>query len=462
VLLGLVVFIAHPFPTDPFQRMSSITALIQEAVVVVLLTTIVLGLSFPAASTLLGPDRSRTGRTAGTFLAVNTVGSIAGAFLVPFVLIPLIGSPQAAALLAFVNVLTGAGIALATVSTRRLRVAYSVMATLVGGLIVIAFLLPDTLVSPSEARLRAAGATIFATAEDEIATVEAGQKSYTPELWVAGTSMTLLTVDVKLLPILPLIARPQSEHALVVAFGMGSAFRAALTAGLQADVVELVPSVPKMFGYYYADANQVLANPNGHLVIADGRNHLELTDERYDFIVTDPPPPIESSGASVISSREYYQAGYDHLTPGGIMLEWIPYGQSVDELKAHVRTFEAVFPQVTMAFGPGGWGMYMLGSTQPITFDHDAIRSVLSRPGVLNDLSTAFDSPTTTIDGWISQIDRNTWISGPAVATFAGDGPMVTDDRPVSEYFLLRMLFGPKSATAAPSTLRAATAGTGG
>ncbi len=114
--------------------------------------------------------------------------------------------------------------------------------------------------------------------------------------------MTLLTVDAKLMPILPLIARPESERALVVAFGMGSAYRAALIAGLRTDAVELVPSVPEMFGWYYPDADEVLANPNGRVIIADGRNHLELTDERFDIIVTDPPPPIESSGAAVISS----------------------------------------------------------------------------------------------------------------------------------------------------------------
>ena len=34
--------------------------------------------------------------------------------------------------------------------------------------------------------------------------------------------MTLLTVDAKLMPILPLIARPDAERALVVAFGMGT------------------------------------------------------------------------------------------------------------------------------------------------------------------------------------------------------------------------------------------------
>ncbi len=128
-----------------------------------------------------------------------------------------------------------------------------------------------------------------------------------------------------------------------------------------------------MFKYYYPDADAVLANPKGHVIIADGRNHLELTDKHYDIIVTDPPPPIESSGASVITSREYYQAGHDHLTPGGIMMEWVPYGQTIDEFKTHVRAFDSVFPQVTIVFGPGGYGSYMLGSDQPIAFSHDAI-----------------------------------------------------------------------------------------
>jgi spermidine synthase len=336
-----------------------------------------------------------------------------------------------------------------------------VLAATVAIAIVAAWLRPGTLVSPNEARLLAAGARIFATTEDEIATVESGQVAFTPELWVAGTSMTLLTVDAKMMPILPLMARPDSTKALVVAFGMGSSFRSALVAGLQTDVVELVPSVPKMFGFYYPDSAAVLADPNGRVIIADGRNHLELTEERYDIIVTDPPPPIESSGASVISSREYYEVGHDHLTPGGVMMEWVPYGQTIEELKTHVRAFAAVFPQVTTVFGPGGFGMYMLGSDAPIAFDDGAIRKVLERPGVLHDISTAYDSPDRTIEGWTSRIHGGTWLSGQGVTDFAGVGPMVTDDRPLSEYFLLRRLAGTDSQLAVPQTLRAA-AGAGG
>jgi spermidine synthase len=461
VLLGLIGFIARPYEIDPGKPLAAIAVLIVAAIPVVLLTTVVLGLSFPAASALLAQDREHTGRSAGTFLAVNTVGAITGSFIVPFVLIPALGSPHATALLALVNVGTGAAIALSSIKVARVRRMYTALAVAVAVAIVAAWLRPATLVSPNEARLRSVGAAIFGTAEDEIATVESGQKASTPELWVAGTSMTILTVDAKMMPILPLIARPTSTRALVVAFGMGTSFRSALIAGLRTDVVELVPSVPKMFGFYYPDAAAVLADPNGRVIIADGRNHLELTNDRFDIIVTDPPPPIESSGASVISSREYYQAGHDHLTPGGVMMEWVPWGQTIDELKTHVRAFAAAFPQVMTVFGPGGYGMYMLGSDDPIAFDHGAVQTVLERPGVLEDISSAYDSPEHTIAGWTARIDGQIWLSGEAVIDFAGDGPMVTDDRPVSEYFLLRRLAGTKSQPAVPSTLRAA-AGSGG
>ena len=48
------------------------------------------------------------------------------------------------------------------------------------------------------------------------------------------------------------------------------------------------------------------------------------------------------------------------------MMQWVPYGQTLDEFKAHVRTFRAVFPNVIVAQGPGGYGFFMLGSDQPI------------------------------------------------------------------------------------------------
>ncbi len=280
-------------------------------------------------------------------------------------------------------------------------------------LIVVLATRPGLVVQPNEARIASRGATLFDSREDEIASVQAGQDRATPELWVGGTSMTLLTVDAKLMPILPLIARPESQRALVVAFGMGTAFRTALIAGLRTDAVELVPSVPKMFGYYYPTPTRSSPTRTGGSIIADGRNHLELVDEHFDIIVTDPPPPIQSSGVSVISSLEYYEAGRDHLTDGGVMMQWTPYGTTEPDLKEHIRTFASVFPHVIAVRGSGRLRVLhaRLGAA-------DVARSAggCRHPGATRRPRGHLELPTTrrqsTVDGWLGEIARQTWLVG--------------------------------------------------
>ena len=404
--------------------------------------TVALGIAFPTSSALLTDDEQRSGRHSGQLLAVNTFGAICGSLLIPFFLVPAIGSPHVVAVLAMVNGTLGAILAwTAWRGTTPGRVTAAAGITVVA-VAVVAASVPGILVQPNEASIQARGGTIFESREDEIASVQAGQVGSTPELWVAGTSMTLLTIDAKLMPLMPLIARPEAEDALIVAFGMGSSYRTALIAGLETEAVELVPSVVDVFGWYYDDAEEYANHPNGRIVVADGRNHLQLSGREYDIIVTDPPPPIFSSGASVISSLEYYEAGRDHLTPAGVMMQWTPHGSTADEFREHIRTFAAVFPEVLVARGPGGYGNFMLGSMEPMELTQDAIEEVLARPGVLEDLVSAYASPADTLEGWAAVIDGLTWLNGDEVDAYAGDGPLVTDDRPLPEYFLLRRLAG--------------------
>nr|MBA2374403.1 hypothetical protein [Chloroflexota bacterium] len=67
---------------------------------------------------------------------------------------------------------------------------------------------------------------------------------------------------------------------------------------------------------------------------------------------------------------------------------------------------------------------------------------VLGRPGILEDISSAYDSPARTVDEWVTVIRDGVTMTGEEVDAFAGDGPLITDDRPLPEYFLLRRLFG--------------------
>jgi hypothetical protein len=77
---------------------------------------------------------------------------------------------------------------------------------------------------------------------------------------------------------------------------------------------------------------------------------------------------------------------------------------------------------------------------------------------VVNDLSSAPDSPAgvNTAVGWQQQIMDNVWLTGADVEKFAAGGTLITDDRPYTEYDLLRHLFGPKSPTASRENLLAA------
>jgi hypothetical protein len=82
------------------------------------------------------------------------------------------------------------------------------------------------------------------------------------------------------------------------------------------------------------------------------------------------------------------------------------------------------------------------------------MRSALERPGVLDDLSSAFDSPQLDVAGWIALVRELVLVKGSELARLAGDGPMITDDRPLPEYFLLRRTFGTASPQATPDLIR--------
>jgi hypothetical protein len=122
------------------------------------------------------------------------------------------------------------------------------------------------------------------------------------------------------------------------------------------------------------------------------------------------------------------------------MMQWTPYGTAEADLKEHIRTFATVYPHVIAVRGFAGYGFYMLGSMQPLSLDPAAAASVLERPGILDDISGAFDSPVSTVDAWIDLIRERTWLVGDEVRSYAGAGPLITDDEPRPEYFLLREL----------------------
>ena len=459
--LAVVVLGGLGFETKFFANMS----FNRDLLIVVLPATLVMGVVFPMTSMLATDSDDRVGTSAGMLLGANTLGAIVGTFVVPFFLMPALTSGRSVVLIALINALMGLILLWEARSLslplRRFGGALSgAVAAVAIGLIVV----PNNMVAdPNINVMGRSNGTILQVAEDNVAAVQAvrmNDAAQTMRLFVGGYSMTGITADTRMMAHLPLMVRPNAKSMCVIAFGMGSSYRSALMDGLRVDAVELVPSVPGMMGDFFPDASSVEANPNGQILIADGRNHVDLTTHTYDLLIVDPPPPMNGSGTAVLFSQEFYQSAKARLNPGGVMMQWEFRGQSVDEMRSHVRTYASVYKYVTLVFGAATstYGVMMLGSDDPITITDAGIQSVLSKAGVVTDLSSAPDSPAgvNTAAAWQQQIVDNMWLTGADVDRFAAGGTLITDDHPYTEYDLLRRLFGRSSPTASRENLLAA------
>jgi spermidine synthase len=272
---------------------------------------------------------------------------------------------------------------------------------------------------------------------DHTATVIAMGEGMNKQLLVNGVGITILTPITKMMAHLPLAAlRQPARRGLVICFGMGTTFRSMRSWGIPTTAVELVPSVPALFGYYHADGPAMLASPDVSVVIDDGRRFLERTSERFDVIVVDPPPPVEAASSSLLYSLEFYSAARRRMIPGGILQQWLPYGDPVTVVSV-TRAIRESFPYVR-AFGSiEGWGTHFLASDAPmvgLAVDHMEARLPAQAAADL----TEWGPYSTARDQFAAVLYRERNLDellGGAAA------PALTDDRPVNEYFWVRRHF---------------------
>ena len=239
------------------------------------------------------PDR------AGTAYAVNIAGCIAGPLVAGFWLLPWLGERWSI----FALSLPLFGIAALTALRKPSGTAQPVpglnpkikfaLATFAAILLFSVSHDYESLFTPREVR------------RDYTATVIATGKGFDRRLLVNGVGMTVLTPITKYMVHLPLafLSSPP-KNGLVICFGMGTSFRSMLSWGIPTTAVDLVPSVPEMFGYFHADASSLVSSPLTHIVIDDGRRFLANgSTSTYDVIVVDPPPPPQAPGSSLLSFK---------------------------------------------------------------------------------------------------------------------------------------------------------------
>jgi spermidine synthase len=270
---------------------------------------------------------------------------------------------------------------------------------------------------------------------DNTATIVAMGEGRNKHLWVNGVGITGLTPITKFMAHLPLsfLDHPP-KNALVVCFGMGTTYRSLMSWDIPVTAVELVPSVPRVFGYFHADGPALLRSPLSHVVIDDGRRYLERTYEQYDVITIDPPPPVQAAGSSLLYSKEFYAIIRRRLRPGGILQQWLPGGDPV--VRASVaRALKESFPYVRVFHSVEGWGYHFLASESPLPNPTAAeLAQRLPDKAATDFLEWG---PETTPEGQFADVLKRE-ISLDDLIQQAPSASALRDDRPVNEYYLTR------------------------
>jgi spermidine synthase len=223
---------------------------------------------------------------------------------------------------------------------------------------------------------------------------------------------------------LPASLHPEPKKALIVGMGAGSTAGAILQQPSieRIDVAELSDGVIDAVRYFGHSNYAFFEDPRVDIRQTDARNHLLLTDTKYDVVAGDAIRPNDA-GSATLYSVEYFKLVANALEDDGLMALWLPPFSDY-QYKLILRTFLEAFPYATL------WqsGDLLIGSKQPLKVDVNALERRMQDPALRAALGEIF---MTSPAGMLGKFQ-----AGPdELRAYVGEGPIITDDRPYIEYF---------------------------
>jgi len=266
------------------------------------------------------------------------------------------------------------------------------------------------------------GASGTASVVDNLRTGE--RFLYTEDFLAAGTGPRYHYM--RLLAHLPALLAAERERALVIGFGSGTTVASLATHAFGAiDVVEIVPEVLEVAPSFAEVNARVLDDPRLDVRVGDGRHVLDLTDRAYDVITLEPLMPY-TPGAVALYTEDFYRRGRARLTSGGVFCQWIPmHGIRPEHFRMLLRSFFRVFPETAVfVFETSA---IVVGAVEDLAVRPDTLAARTAEPDVAADLAVAGYGTWRHLFGSLA--------ADPAsLATWLGEGPTMTDDRPVLEF----------------------------
>lgn len=399
--------------------------------------TLLMGLSFPLATSLFVGDVRRLGERLGDAVLLANVGSIVGALAGAIVVLPAFGTVGGTRVIAAVNV------ALALAILARAPGGFPRRAGLAGAGVAL-FVLAVAL-GPDRVRFGVAGAVaddadLLYEEEGDLATIQVWRDRGNPErlgMAIDGTTIgatrgwgaTLWPKQV-LVAHLPFALDGRLHDVLTVGLGSGETLEAILShpSVRRADVVEI--NAPVVTGCRFFPAAGALDDPRVTVVVDDALHFLQRTSHRYDAVISDGKQAMSFAGTAKLLTHEYYRLCHDRLSERGIFVQWVPLAIGSDEYGMIVRTITGVFDHVDVFFEPPSHILFVASAAplvgRPVSLPADvgaASASDLAELGIL------------THEAFLAR-----WVAdGASLAATVGAGPTNTWNRPRLEFTAYRL-----------------------
>ena len=368
-LLCVVSYAAFPLlikPLAPYLIVKTVVIL-QVGIPLMFPVSFLSGVFFTLVGAALRDNLTSETETTGVLALVNTTGAAFGSMIGGFILLPILGMERSFFLIA---VLYGGIGSLLLRGLALRRIAYASAAVFLMSVMLFPFgLMQKRLIQIPVKRwyvqLLGTTAKVAAIREGLTETIIYFQKLMfgKPLSYVMLTNAYSMSATsygsrryMKLYVYWPMAVHPNLKRALLIAYGVGNTAKAMTDSkSLETiDVVDLSRDILEMNRVVYPDkADSPLHDPRVRVHIEDGRYFLQTTDQRFDLITGEPPPP-GIAGVENLYSREYFQLLYDRLTEGGIVTYWLPLRELTDvSTKAILRAFCDVFEDCSLWNGRG-------------------------------------------------------------------------------------------------------------
>jgi spermidine synthase len=219
------------------------------------------------------------------------------------------------------------------------------------------------------------GSRVVFSYEGETANVSVTEsRAELPFLWLNGSYLLgsghPAAIDAQRMQgALPLMLHPDPESVAFIGIATGVSVSAALDFPVHRVLaLELVPGVIEASDFFSSANRGVLSDPRVESILADGRNHLFATRERFDVIVGD-LFVLWHAGVGQMYTAEHFRSVADRLSANGVFAQWLPgHNLSPAEIRIIAATFASEFPEVSLwAHRParGRVVLALVGSSSP-------------------------------------------------------------------------------------------------